>query len=57
MRSKPACWRSKIGRGGGRIPEEDILRGLSWLLEDDRWQQYGVRVVNISVGGDFPEAW
>lgn len=47
----------KIGRGGGRIPEEDILRGLTWLLRDDNWQRYGVRVLNISVGGDFPEAW
>lgn len=47
----------KIGRGGGRIPEEDILRGLQWLLDDDRWQRYGVRVLNISVGGDFPQAW
>ena len=47
----------KIGRGGGRIPEEDILRGLQWLLDEDRWQRYGVRVVNISVGGDFPQAW
>ncbi len=47
----------KIGRGGGRIPEEDILRGLAWLLRDDNWQRYGVRVVNISVGGDFPEPW
>jgi serine protease AprX len=47
----------KIGRGGGRIPEEDILRGLNWLLRDDQWQRYGVRVVNISVGGDFPEPW
>ncbi|MBE2236499.1 MAG: S8 family serine peptidase [Caldilineaceae bacterium] len=47
----------KIGRGGGRIPEEDILRGLHWLLDEDRWQQYGVRVVNISIGGDFPEEW
>lgn len=47
----------KIGRGGGRIPEDDILRGLNWLLEKDRWQQYGVRVLNVSVGGDFPEPW
>jgi serine protease AprX len=47
----------KIGRGGGRIPEEDIQRGLQWLLDDDRWLRYGVRVVNISVGGDFPEDW
>jgi serine protease AprX len=47
----------KIGRGGGRIPEEDILSGLNWLLRDDNWQRLGVRVVNISVGGDFPEPW
>ncbi|MDQ3249274.1 MAG: S8 family serine peptidase, partial [Chloroflexota bacterium] len=47
----------KIGRGGGRIPEADILRGLQWLLRDDQWQRYGVRVLNISVGGDFAEAW
>ncbi len=47
----------KIGRGGGRIPEDDILAGLQWLLEDDRWQRYGVRVLNVSVGGDFDEPW
>jgi serine protease AprX len=47
----------KIGRGGGRIPEEDILRGLQWLLEDERWRRYGVRIVNVSIGGDFPQAW
>lgn len=47
----------KIGRGDGRIPEADIQRGLEWLLADDNWQRYGVRVVNISVGGDFPQAW
>lgn len=47
----------KIGRSGGRIPEVDILRGLEWLLENERWQRYGVRVVNLSVGGDFPEEW
>jgi len=47
----------KIGRGGGRIPEEDILRGLNWLLQDDHWQEYGVRVLNVSVGGDFEDDW
>ncbi len=47
----------KVGRSGGRIPEADILRGLTWLLADDNWQRYGVRVVNISVGGDFPQDW
>jgi serine protease AprX len=46
----------KIG-GRGRIPEADILRGLQWLLEQDRWEQYGVRVLNVSVGGDFNEPW
>ena len=54
---KSAIVAIKIGRGGGRIPEEDILHGLQWLLEEERWQRYGVRVVNISVGGDFPEQW
>lgn len=47
----------KIGRGGGRIPEEDILVGLNWLLTDERWQRYGVRVLNISIGGDYPQEW
>jgi serine protease AprX len=47
----------KIGRGGGRIPEADILRGLNWLLEGDRWAALGVRVLNVSVGGDFDEPW
>ncbi|CAN5463486.1 hypothetical protein BH10CHL1_BH10CHL1_21330 [soil metagenome] len=47
----------KIGRGNGRIPEEDILRGLQWLLRDDQWRRYNVRVLNISVGGDLSEAW
>lgn len=47
----------KIGRGGGRIPEEDILRGLEWLLRDENWVRYRVRVLNVSVGGDFVEEW
>ncbi len=53
----------KIGRGGGRIPEEDILAGLEWLLRVDaetgreNWARYGVRVLNLSVGGDFVQPW
>ena len=47
----------KIGRGGGRIPEEDILAGLQWLLRDRHWERYQVRVVNMSVGGDFLQDW
>lgn len=47
----------KIGRQNGRIPEEDILRGLDWLLRDNNWRRYGVRVLNVSVGGDFRQPW
>jgi serine protease AprX len=47
----------KIGRSNGRIPEEAILAGFNWLLRDDNWQRYGVRVVNVAVGGDFAEPW
>jgi serine protease AprX len=47
----------KIGRSNGRIPEADILAGLQWLLSDERWQRYNVRVVNIAVGGDFEQPW
>lgn len=47
----------KIGRKNGRIPEADILRGAEWLLRDDNWRRYGVRVLNVSVGGDDPMHW
>jgi serine protease AprX len=47
----------KIGRRNGRIPEADILAGLQWLLRDDNWLHYNVRVVNVAVGGDFDEPW
>jgi serine protease AprX len=47
----------KIGRSNGRIPEESILAGFQWLLHDDNWLRYNVRVVNVAVGGDFAEPW
>lgn len=47
----------KVSRSNGSIPESEILAGLQWLLREENWQRYGVRVVNISVGGDFPRAW
>lgn len=47
----------KVGRGDGRIPESDILEGFAWLLANQRWERYGVRVLNVSVGGDFPQDW
>jgi serine protease AprX len=36
----------------GRVNEETIGRGLSWLLANHR--RFGVQIVNISVGGDQP---
>jgi serine protease AprX len=34
----------------GRITDENILEGLAWVLE--RREQYNIRIVNISAGGD-----
>lgn len=39
----------------GRITEEDIRRGLEWVLENR--ERYGIRVVNISAGGDFEQSY
>jgi serine protease AprX len=47
----------KIGLASGKIPESEIMRALQWLLRDDNWLRYDVRVVNISVGGDYPHPW
>jgi serine protease AprX len=44
----------KIGRTG-HIPEADIERGLRWVIENR--EKYGVRIVNISAGGDFPQSY
>ena len=35
-----------------RIRESDIQRALRWTI--DNAQRWGVRIINISVGGDFP---
>ena len=40
----------RISDRQGRIKERDIVRGLRWLLR--RGAHYGVRVVNLSLGGD-----
>lgn len=42
----------KVSTVRRQIKEADILRGMSWLI--DHAARWGVRVVNISVGGDFP---
>jgi serine protease AprX len=39
----------------GRISEEDIQRGLEWVLEHR--VQYGIRIVNISAGGDYEQSY
>jgi len=44
----------KIGRTG-RISEEQIRRGLEWVLSHHA--EYRIRVVNISAGGDFEESY
>lgn len=44
----------KIGKSG-RIPERDIEMGLRWVLANK--DQYGIRIVNISAGGDFEQSY
>jgi serine protease AprX len=41
----------KVSTPKGHIKESDISRGLRWLI--DTYQRFNIRVVNISVGGDF----
>lgn len=44
----------KIGKTG-RIPEINIERGLQWILQNRK--NYGIKVVNISAGGDFEQTY
>jgi serine protease AprX len=44
----------KIGRTG-HIPDENIQKGLEWVLENR--QKYDIRIVNISAGGDFEQSY
>jgi len=44
----------KIGKTG-RIPEKNIEAGLEWVLRNR--SRYNLRVVNISAGGDFEQAY
>jgi serine protease AprX len=44
----------KIGLTG-RISEDQIRRGLEWVLEHR--ERHNIRVVNISAGGDFEESY
>jgi serine protease AprX len=44
----------KIGKTG-RIPESNIETGLRWVFANQ--EKYDIRVVNISAGGDFEQAY
>src|SRR5690242_19459880 len=44
----------KVGKTG-RIPEANIETGLRWVLENK--DLYGIRIVNISAGGDFEQSY
>lgn len=44
----------KVGRTGA-IPEENILKGLEWILEHR--EEYKISVVNISAGGDYEQPY
>ncbi len=39
----------------GRISELDIQTGLEWILENR--ERYGIRIVNISAGGDYENSY
>jgi serine protease AprX len=39
----------------GRISEADIQAGLEWILENR--EKYGIRIVNISAGGDYERSY
>ncbi len=44
----------KVGTAN-RITHDDIRRGLEWVLENK--DRYGIRVVNVSCGGDYEESY
>lgn len=39
----------------GRITEQNIQDGLEWILENRT--KYGIRIINISAGGDFEQSY
>lgn len=41
----------KVSNPQNQIKEMDIWRGLNWVLRHHR--DYGIRIVNLSVGGDY----
>lgn len=43
----------KVGKG--RVSEENIERGLRWVIAHRK--EYDIRIVNISAGGDYEESY
>ncbi len=41
----------RITNRRGQVKEQDILRGLEWVIENQR--RFNIRIVNVSVGGDY----
>ena len=39
----------------GRITEDDIQKGLEWVLENR--EKFNIRIVNISAGGDYEQSY
>jgi len=44
----------KVG-SAHRIVHDDIRRGIAWIIENR--ERYGIRVLNISCGGDYEESF
>lgn len=40
----------KVSEKGGRIPDENIEKGLQWVI--DHREEFDIRVLNMSLGGD-----
>jgi serine protease AprX len=40
----------KVSENGGRIPDANIEKGLLWVIE--HCEEYRIRIVNLSLGGD-----
>ena len=41
----------RITNRRGQVKEQDILRGLEWVIENHR--RFNIRIANVSVGGDY----
>lgn len=44
----------KVSNAKRQIKEADILRGFRWIAQNH--QRYGIKIVNVSVGGDYVSA-